>query len=126
VMLEPTGRNWAFALDMPQRWSGRRTLRMSSDYQLMTFFGNQRGGSLRLDYEVTSYVDYRAREPLTPREQELFRSLPPESSPRARALAASWLTDSPSGEQIIERAMDYLRSQPFQYTLTPPPLGAQP
>jgi hypothetical protein len=27
---------------------------------------------------------------------------------------------------VIERAMEYLRSQPFYYTLTPPPLGAQP
>ena len=33
VMLEPGGRNWAFALDMPQSWSHDRGLRMSSDYQ---------------------------------------------------------------------------------------------
>jgi protein-glutamine gamma-glutamyltransferase len=56
----------------------------------------------------------------------MFRALPPDSSPRARALAASWLTDRPNGTTIVERAMEYLRSQPFQYTLTPPALGAQP
>jgi transglutaminase-like putative cysteine protease len=124
VMLEPNGRNWAFALEMPKDWSRDRGLRMGSDYQLGTFFGASRGRTL--DYEVTSYVDYNAREPLTPSEMEMFRSLPEGSSPRARALAASWVTDNPSPSQIIERAMDYLRSQPFQYTLTPPPLGAQP
>jgi transglutaminase-like putative cysteine protease len=124
VMLDPNGRNWAFALDMPQRWTGDNGLRMGSDYQLGLFFGD--GRRRRLDYRVTSYVDYSAREPLTEREQDMFRALPPESSPRARALAASWLVDGPADSTIIERAMAYLRSQPFEYTLTPPALGAQP
>jgi transglutaminase-like putative cysteine protease len=124
VMLEPNDRNWAFALDMPRQWSGDNSLRMGSDYQLGTFFGGTR--ARRLDYRVTSYVDYSAREPLTEREREAFSALPAGSSPRARALAESWLTDAPGGAVIVERAMAYLRSQPFQYTLTPPALGAQP
>jgi transglutaminase-like putative cysteine protease len=122
-MLEPNGRNWAFALEMPQIWSGERTLRMGSDYQLVTFPGPL---TSRLDYRVTSYSDYSAREPLTAGEIELFRDLPPDSSPRSRALVATWLTDNPSPQQVIQRAMDYLRSRPFAYTLTPPALGAQP
>ncbi|HJR71832.1 MAG TPA: DUF3488 and transglutaminase-like domain-containing protein [Gammaproteobacteria bacterium] len=124
VMLDPNGRNWAFALDMAARWSDDNTLRMGSDYQLGTFFGAPR--SRRIEYTVTSYVDYSAREPLTPNEIEMFRRLPGDSNPRARALAQSWLVDDPSGAAIIARAMDYLRSQPFFYTLTPPALGAQP
>jgi transglutaminase-like putative cysteine protease len=124
VMLEPNGRNWAFALDMAREWTGDRNLRMGSDYQLGTFFGGP--SARRLDYEVTSYIDYSAREPLTENERNLFRNLPEDSSPRARALAASWVTDQPSPQLVIDRAMDYLRSQPFQYTLTPPALGAQP
>jgi transglutaminase-like putative cysteine protease len=123
VTLEPNGRNWAFALDMPREWSGDSSLRMRSDYQLSTFGGPR---SRRLVYSVTSHVDYRAREPLTEGERATFRDLPPGSNPRARALAASWLADSPSDATIIERAMAYLRSQPFAYTLTPPPLGSQP
>ncbi len=124
VLLDPNGRNWAFALDMPARWSGNNNLRMSSDYQLGTFFSAPRSRSI--EYTVTSYIDYRAREPLTANEIEVFRRFPDESSPRARALAQSWLGDDPSGATIIARAMDYLRSQPFLYTLTPPALGAQP
>jgi protein-glutamine gamma-glutamyltransferase len=124
VTLEPNGRSWAFALDMPRDWSRDNSLRMSSDYQLGTFFGDPR--ARRLDYRVTSHVDYRAREPLTERERDVFRALPEGSNPRARALAESWLTDQPSGATIVERAMAYLRAQPFEYTLTPPPLGAQP
>jgi transglutaminase-like putative cysteine protease len=124
VMLDPNGRNWAFALDMAARWSGNGSVRMASDYQLGTFFGPPR--SRRIEYTVTSYVDYSAREPLTPGEIEVFRRLPDDSSPRARALAQTWLVDDPNGATIIARAMDYLRSQPFFYTLTPPALGAQP
>ena len=123
VMLDPNGRNWAFALDMAARWSGD-DVRMASDYQLGTFVGAPH--SRRIEYTVTSYVEYRAREPLTPSEIEVFRRLPADSSPRARALAQSWLADDPGGATIIARAMDYLRSQPFFYTLTPPALGAQP
>jgi transglutaminase-like putative cysteine protease len=124
VTLEPNGRNWAFALDMPREWSGDSALRMGSDYQLGTFFGEAR--PRRLDYRVTSHVDYRAREPLTEREREVFRTLPEGSNPRARELAASWLADGAAGATIVDRAMSYLESQPFAYTLTPPALGEQP
>jgi hypothetical protein len=75
---------------------------------------------------VISYVDYRAREPLTARDREVFTALPADSNPRSRALAATFVTGGARGAEVIERAMDYLRSQPFAYTLTPPPLGAQP
>ena len=82
VMLEPNGRNWAFALDMPREWTGDNSLRMGSDYQLGTFFGGPR--ARRLDYRVTSHVEYSAREPLTEREREMFRALPGKAA-RARA-----------------------------------------
>jgi transglutaminase-like putative cysteine protease len=124
VTLEPNGRGWAFALDMPREWSGNNALRMGSDYQLGMFFGEPR--TRRLNYRVTSHVDFSAREPLNPREQAMFRELPPDSNPRARALAESWLEDRPSAATVVDRAMDYLRSEPFLYTLTPPALGAHP
>ena len=123
VTLDTNGRSWAFALDMPRDWSRDNSLRMGSDYQLGTFFGGAR--TRRLDYRVTSHVDYRAREPLTAREIEVFSALPEGSNPRARALAESWLEGQPSSATIVARAMAYLREQPFQYTLTPPALGAE-
>src|SRR5881394_166475 len=123
VMLETSGRNWAFALDMPKP-PEQRGLRMGSDYQLRTFPGTPRG--TQLDYRVVSYTSYRALEPLSPAEQRLFTRLPPESSPRTRELVRGWLTDDPTPEQLIERGMDWLRSQPFFYTLSPPALDKQP
>jgi protein-glutamine gamma-glutamyltransferase len=122
VTLEPNGRNWAFALDMPSTWAPSTALRMGSEYQLFIPFGVPR--ARRIDYRVTSYVDYSARERLSEADRALLRALPPGSNPRARALAESWLGDRPDGAAIVERAMAYLRSQPFAYTLTPPALGA--
>ncbi len=124
-MLETTGRNWAFALEMPKLAQDERTLRMGSDYQLRTFPGTPRG--TRLDYALTSYMRFRALEPLGEAEREIFRRLPPESSPRTRELVQELARGQPdSPRQVIERGMDYLRSQPFFYTLTPPALGDQP
>lgn len=127
MLLEPNGRGWAFALDLPSSWSGPRGLTMNSDYQLGLFFGGPRAARVtRLDYRATSYTDFAAREPLTDGWQDTFRRLPAQSSPRTRELVAEWLADDPTPQEIIDRGMRYLRSQPFYYTLTPPALGAQP
>jgi transglutaminase-like putative cysteine protease len=121
VMLEPHGHRWAFALDMPASWEGRRDVAMGSDYQLRVFFGD--GVDSRIDYRVTSYTQYRAMEPLTEAELKQFRRLPEDSNPRTRELAASWLADNPTSEQIITRALNVFRGDEFFYTLTPPALG---
>src|SRR4029078_9465662 len=89
VMLETTGRNWAFALEMPKLPPDERApLRMGGDYQLRTVPGIYRG--TRLDYRLTSYTRFRALDPLDDADRELFRRLPPESSPRTRGLDQRW------------------------------------
>jgi transglutaminase-like putative cysteine protease len=124
VMLEPSSHGWAFGLDMPQAWSGPRHLRMNDDYQLGLSFA---GPALtRYDYRATSYTRYFAREPLSDVQRRALTRLPPGSSPRTRELVAEWLASDPSPRQIVARAMDYLRSQPFYYTLTPRALRAEP
>ena len=124
VMLEPTGHGWAFALDIPKSWSGPRHLRMNGEYQLGLSFA---GPPLpRYDYRATSHTRYFAREPLSEPQRRALTRLPPGSSPRTRTLVSSWLADDPSPRRLVERAMDYLRSQPFYYTLTPRTLHDQP
>lgn len=124
VMLEPTDRGWAFALDMPKSWSTDRNLRMASDYQLAAFLGGPQ--SALVDYSVTSHTAFRALEPLNADERAHFSSVPAGTSPRTRELIASLTNDDPSPQQVIERALSFLRSQPFFYTLTPPALGREP
>jgi transglutaminase-like putative cysteine protease len=123
VMLEPNRRNWLFAIDMPQSWTriGRLNIAMNSDHQLQVFGLSQARN--RIDYAVTSYTTYLAKEPLTPTEQAWYTQLPDGSNPRTRALASGWLVDDPPPETIIERALDVFRGPDFFYTLTPPPLG---
>jgi transglutaminase-like putative cysteine protease len=123
VMLEPNGRNWLFALDMPQSWTpiGRRNVIMNSDHQLQAF--GLPPALNRIDYGVTSYTTYTAKEPLTPADQQWYTQLPEGSNPRTRALASSWLADDPTPETVIERALDVFRGPDFFYTLTPPALG---
>jgi transglutaminase-like putative cysteine protease len=123
VTLEPNGRNLLFAIDMPQSWTaiGRRNVIMNSDYQLQAF--GLPPSLNRVDYGVTSYTTYAAREALTQVEQQWYTQLPEGSNPRTRALATGWLADDPAPETIIERALDVFRGPEFFYTLTPPPLG---
>lgn len=123
VMLEPQRQAWIFALDMPARWSapGRQNIGMQSDYQLRAFFRNS--SASRFDYEVTSYTDYTAMEPLNASEKALYLELPEGFNPRTRAMTAEWRAEGLSAGEIIERALSVFRDNGFFYTLTPPPLG---
>jgi transglutaminase-like putative cysteine protease len=123
VMLEPDGRGWAFAIDMPESWESedrRRSIVMSDDYQLRYAFGVNTG---RLTYLVTSHSLYRAAEVLTPNEIAFFTRLPQDFNPRTRELVEQFLADDPDTRTFIERALDVFREEDFFYTLTPPPLG---
>ena len=122
VMLDPTSRGWAFALEMPQDWTtnDRRNLVMGSDYMLRLPFG---ASGTRLSYTVTSYSQYRAMEPLTDREIEYFTTLPPDMNPLTRELVDELIADSPDADALIERGLDVFRQEGFFYTLSPPPLG---
>ena len=74
---------------------------MGSDYQLGTFFDGPR--ARRLDYRVTSHVELqRARAADSSASAKCSAPYRRESSPRARALAESWLTDGPSGTEIVD------------------------
>src|SRR5690606_13549222 len=106
---------------MPREWSGVDRMVMGSDYQLRTRFG--RPGAGRLDYRVSSHTEYRALEPITELEQRYYTRFPEGSNPRAQALAASWLEGGLTGQQIIEAALRFFRTEPFYYTLSPPALG---
>jgi transglutaminase-like putative cysteine protease len=124
VSLDAGANNWAFALDMPASWSVEEraaAIRMRSEYQLALFAPD--GNSQRVPYSVTSYSDYRAREPLDADGIDYYRRLPEGRNPRARALVNSWLAESSDQDFLITQALDLFRADDFYYTLTPPPLG---
>ncbi|HEX7080124.1 MAG TPA: DUF3488 and transglutaminase-like domain-containing protein [Gammaproteobacteria bacterium] len=121
VMLEPNGRGWTFALDMPREWSGVDRMIMTRDFQLLVPFGREIGS--RLDYRVVSHTRYRTLEPLGAGERLRLTRLPEGSNPRTRALVRGWLARGMGPESIVAEALRFFREQPFRYTLTPPALG---
>jgi len=123
VMLEPNGRRWVFALDMPAAWPDGEGILMESHYQLIRFPRSIRS---RQDYDLTSYPTYYAGEILTAAQRDVYLSLPDDNNPRSRALAARWGEVSSEPREIIRNALELFRAETFYYTLTPPALGAHP
>jgi transglutaminase-like putative cysteine protease len=119
LTLEPHGRRWLFALDLPA--TAPRGSIVSDDLQIRA----PRDVRERRRYRMRSYLEYRleARAPLHPLAT---LELPPGRHPRARALALSWRQELGRDRRIVERALGWLRDQDFVYTLTPPALPGDP
>ncbi|HEY5898393.1 MAG TPA: DUF3488 and transglutaminase-like domain-containing protein [Burkholderiales bacterium] len=117
VVLEPHNRFWLFTLE---------TAASVPERSRMTFDGQILANSpvrARLRYEMVSTV---APEPQPSEDRStLARALrlPPGFNPRALALAHEWRSGSRSDAEILNRALAYLRTGRFSYTLEPPLLG---
>jgi len=123
VMLEPNGRRWILALDMPAKWPDGEGILMESHYQLIRFPRSIRS---RVNYELTSYPAYHAGETLTNAQRDVYLALPDGSNPRSRELAQQWRQVDQDPAEIIRSALNLFRAETFYYTLTPPALGAHP
>ncbi len=121
LILEPHGRNWLFALDVPTSASGGDVQRRSG-YQLVS--GDAVDAVRRFDLQ--SALDYRLEVELPPERRRRALALPGDAAPRARALAAQWRTAAESSRGIADRALRYLRERDFVYTLSPPRLDERP
>ncbi len=113
VTLEPHHRTWLFALDLPA--SVPPFAYVTRDLQLYT----KELLHERLRYAMSSYTTYNTG-PLTRRERQRALNMPAGANPRLQALSQSWRTQANQPEQVIQRALDYFRKQPFFYTLNPP------
>jgi protein-glutamine gamma-glutamyltransferase len=116
VMLEPHGKNWLFALEMPTHVSIQAG--MTYDFQLR----QRKPVSSRLRYEVESQLSYRANAEEEPFELRRALLLPSGLDPRARQLAAQWRASTGDNAAIVQTALRYFNQQGFGYTLEPPPL----
>lgn len=118
VVLEPHNRHWLFALETAASLPERAA--MSFDGQLLA--ANRVRSRLR--YELTSVI---APDPAAEEDPGSLRRalrLPPGFNPRAMALAAQWRATSRSDEEVLERAIGFLREGRYTYTLEPPLLGS--
>jgi transglutaminase-like putative cysteine protease len=117
VVLEPHNRNWLYALETAA--SLPENARYSTDGQILArsvVRGRMRYGMASM-IAPTSHVDEHTS--LLRRA----RSLPHGFNPRAVALAAEWRAAARGDDEVLARAIRFLRQGRYVYTLEPPILG---
>jgi len=119
VTVEPHGRYWLFALDLPALVPPDATL--TGAYQLLSRHPVR---GLRR-YRMQSYPRYRL-DPDTAPDPRRYLALPADSAPRARALAERWRRQAANPQAVVQRALKYFRDRPFYYTRQPPPTPDHP
>ena len=119
VTMEPHDRRWVFALDLPLVAPPGTAL--TESYQVFA----DRPIHSRKRFLLASYLDY-ATPSLPDRDWYQSLQLPARVGRRTSELADRWLRSSSRPEDVLNRAIEYFREQPFVYTLTPPLLGSDP
>jgi transglutaminase-like putative cysteine protease len=119
VVLEPHNRTWLFALETAATLPD--DARYTHDGQVLARSAVRE----RSRYDMRSVI---ASSPAGLNEQPMHLRralhLPPRGNPRATALAAEWRADARSDEDILRRAVSFMRLGRYVYTLEPPLLGA--
>jgi protein-glutamine gamma-glutamyltransferase len=121
VYLEPTFRHWWLALDTVMGSPGPG-VRYTDDYQLIA----DQPVSQSLSYDATSCTHVRTTEPLASTARLNDTELPRGQNPRTLALALQLRHRAGSDIAFVQAALAFLRTGGFTYSLTPPPLGADP
>ena len=131
VTLEPHGKPWLFALDLPA--SLPRPADDAGDARIDNYAFLSRDQQLIAHTPVSQVLRYtqlsvlRANLPAAdPDEGRDYLRLPPRANPRTLALGRE-LREQHGGESAtVDAAIAWLRARPFVYTLTPPLLDRDP
>jgi transglutaminase-like putative cysteine protease len=119
IVLEPTGKTWLFALDLPI--GAPEDDSINPDFQLLS----RQPVNVAKRYRVRSALDYRTGEP-DARLRELALRLPGNITPRMRALVSGWREHAASDWELVQQGLAFFNRESFHYTLLPPRLGANP
>ena len=114
VTLEPSNRNWLFALEMPTRLPS--FARLTPDLQPVT----DKPVTARLRYNARSHPAYRAVPTEEAADLAPYLAVPSRSNPRTREMMIGWLFENPDPRALVDRAMRHFRTEEFFYTLEPP------
>lgn len=121
LYLEPTFQHWWLALDTAMG-SPSPDVRYTDDYQLIA---NQ-PVSRPLSYSATSCAHVRSLAPLAAATRLDDTRLSHGRNPRTLALALQLRRRAGSDVAFVQAVLEFLRTGGFTYSLTPPPLGANP
>lgn len=113
VTLEPHGRRWLYALDLPVTLPAQAGVTPSG----MLWRNNPVTEVVR--YEQQSVLDYRTAAPSSWERSRALR-LPATSAPRAQALGRDWRARFADPGDRVRAALAMFRREPFRYTLSPP------
>ncbi len=119
LILEPHGKPWVLALDLPTNTPGGT--RMSADFQLIA----DRPIDQRRQFELESVTTYNTGA-LEESTRRAALQLPGNITPRMRSLVADWRSAAEDSAAVVQQALDHFNREAFVYTLTPPLAGANP
>src|SRR5204863_293658 len=116
ITIEAHDAHWMFALDWPANWpSGARLAPGNYLWSEQPIHKPRR-------YEVTSYPQTPNNQ-LHSGEREPLLQLPDAISPAAHALVQSWTADKAEPRAIVEKALEFFRTQGFLYSPSPGEYG---
>jgi len=121
VTLEPSGRNWLFALDVPQAVPqlANNPAAAGPDLELLTL----QPINERVRYDASSVVDFDLQLNETPRALQQALDLPQGFNPRTIEFAANVRNNADSEIDMVNTVIKFFRQENFRYTLEPPMLG---
>ncbi len=114
ITLEPHGRRWLLALDLPVRLQGTGARRSAA----FEYLADEPVTRTRR-YQGRSHPDYRLSPAAGASIQQHYTRLPAGRHPRARELAERLRADSDDPQEMVERTLGWFRERPFTYTLRP-------
>lgn len=118
VTVEPHGKHWLFALDVPGTLP--RGVGLRHDLQLRSV----RPVDARIRYEMMSWLEYRYGEHLPAVFRDYALTFPENRNPRTLALGRQWAREAGGRPvEIVNQALQHFNRQ-FTYTLEPPLLNS--
>ena len=121
VTMEPTRRQWVFALDIPFQWDLERTY-MGREQQLSRIQPIDQ----RIAYRVVSYPDFRLNGVINDRTKKYYTALQETNNRRTIALSRQMRAAAPDDEAYINSVLQKFNTEEYFYTLEPPSLGSNP
>ncbi|HYM34745.1 MAG TPA: DUF3488 and transglutaminase-like domain-containing protein [Steroidobacteraceae bacterium] len=115
LTLEPTQRNWLFALDVPTQFPRDQVKRLY-DLQLEA----RRPFVTLASFDMQSRTSYRSSRKLLGMMRALDVRWAGNTNPRTRAFAQQLRASTGSDQAFVQAILDKFRREEFYYTLTPP------
>lgn len=121
ITMEPHGKRWLFALELPQAPPVMPGLAatMAANGELRA----ERPIHERIRYTAASHGDFTLQAEVAQSDLRRWLALPAGYNPATLAFAAGLRRNASDDVQLANAVLRYFREQQFRYTLEPPALG---